>query len=49
MGHAAEVFEAIGPYMTTAPWALVAQNPQWWQSDFRSARSRALSVTGGRR
>ncbi|MCZ0998018.1 hypothetical protein O1M63_07340 [Streptomyces mirabilis] len=49
VGHAAEVFEAIGPYMTTAPWALVTPNPQWWQSDFRSARSRALSVTGGRR
>jgi F420-0:gamma-glutamyl ligase-like protein len=29
VGHAAGVFEAIGPYMTTAPWALVTPNPQW--------------------
>ncbi|WP_326724681.1 hypothetical protein OHT59_40400 [Streptomyces sp. NBC_00243] len=49
VGRAGEVFEAIGPYMTTAPWALVTPNPQWWQSDFRSARSRALSITGGHR
>ncbi|MFI6341202.1 hypothetical protein [Streptomyces sp. NPDC050535] len=49
VGRAAGVFEAIGPYVTAAPWALVTSNPQWWQSEFRSARSRALSVAGGRR
>jgi hypothetical protein len=43
VGNAAGVFEAIGPYVTTAPWALVTPNPEWWQDDFRTARHRALS------
>ncbi|MCX4858348.1 hypothetical protein [Streptomyces canus] len=46
-GHAGEVFEAIGPYATTAPWAMVTEKPQWWKSDFLSARRRALGVAGG--
>ncbi|MFE9769754.1 hypothetical protein ACFYPC_35420 [Streptomyces sp. NPDC005808] len=48
-GNSGEVFEAIGPYVTTAPWTLVTPNPQWWKSDFLSARSRAQEVAGGRR
>ncbi|MEV1083503.1 hypothetical protein AB0I98_35695 [Streptomyces sp. NPDC050211] len=48
VGNAAEVFEAIGPYVTTAPWALVTENVHWWQDQFRSARNRALSERGRR-
>ena len=48
-GHAGPVFAAIGPYVTTAPWMHVAHNPKWWQSDFLSARSKALGATGGHR
>jgi hypothetical protein len=42
VGNAAAVFEAIGPYVTRAPWVHVTSNPEWWQDDFRSARHRAL-------
>ncbi|MET8288358.1 hypothetical protein ABZV80_24315 [Streptomyces sp. NPDC005132] len=43
VGHAADVFAAIGPYATPAPWAYVGTNPDWWMDDFRSARTRALN------
>ncbi|MFJ7098272.1 hypothetical protein ACIQWL_50305 [Streptomyces mirabilis] len=49
VGNAADVFTAIGPYATPAPWAHVTQNPAWWQDDFRSARKRALRDRNGRR
>ncbi|MGW2292859.1 hypothetical protein ACWC1B_49995, partial [Streptomyces phaeochromogenes] len=42
VGNAAEVFEAIGPYATLAPWAQVTPNYAWWQDEFRSARSKAM-------
>ncbi|MER5222876.1 hypothetical protein [Streptomyces flaveus] len=42
VGNAAGVFEEIGPYVTTAPWAHVTPHPDWWQDDFRSARHKAL-------
>ncbi|MFE2715336.1 hypothetical protein ACFXKI_26000 [Streptomyces mirabilis] len=42
VGSAGDVFTAIGPYATPAPWAHVGTNPSWWTDDFRSARNRAL-------
>ncbi|WP_405933663.1 hypothetical protein [Streptomyces sp. NBC_00827] len=49
VGNAGEVFEAIGPYVTNAPWALVTPNLEWWQDDFRTARRKALSDGSRRR
>ncbi|MFC4463950.1 hypothetical protein ACFPH6_05130 [Streptomyces xiangluensis] len=49
VGEARNVFEAIGPYVTEAPWMQVATNPHWWQANFLSARRRALGVLGGHR
>lgn len=46
-GNAAAVFEAIGPYVTAAPWVHVTEKSEWWQDDFRSARAKALG--SGRR
>ncbi|MEV5786045.1 hypothetical protein ACGFWD_26970 [Streptomyces sp. NPDC048448] len=43
VGHAQDVFTAIGPYATPSPWAHVGTNPSWWMDDFRSARNRALT------
>ncbi|MGW4982626.1 hypothetical protein [Streptomyces mirabilis] len=42
VGNAGDVFTAIGPYATPAPWAHVGTNPAWWMDDFRSACDRAL-------
>ncbi|MET9258041.1 hypothetical protein [Streptomyces sp. NPDC003717] len=38
---AAAVFEAIGPFATPSPWQDVSDS-QWWEDDFRKARSYAL-------
>ncbi|MGW2291848.1 hypothetical protein [Streptomyces phaeochromogenes] len=48
VGNAAEVFEAIGPYATLAPWAQVTPNYAWWQDEFRSARRKAMSLRSRR-
>ncbi|WP_406469913.1 hypothetical protein [Streptomyces sp. NBC_01615] len=42
VGGASEVFEAIGPHITTAPWAQVSGRSSWWQDDFLKARAGAL-------
>jgi hypothetical protein len=42
VGKAADVFEAIGPYATPAPWSLVNHDRNHWQDDFHVARRRAL-------
>ncbi|MFD7709188.1 hypothetical protein [Streptomyces sp. NPDC059786] len=44
---AADVFEAIGPYATPAPWKHVSHSDRPWLIDFESARRRARSA--GRR
>ncbi|MGW1363019.1 hypothetical protein ACWCQP_37125 [Streptomyces chartreusis] len=44
---AAEVFTAIGPYATPAPWKHVCEG-RWWQDDFAKARNTALKRAGYR-
>ncbi|MGW7261092.1 hypothetical protein [Streptomyces sp. NPDC054834] len=39
---AGQVFEAIGPYATVAPWRLVSESNRWWQDEFHQARAFAL-------
>ncbi|GHA38826.1 hypothetical protein GCM10010372_43740 [Streptomyces tauricus] len=48
VGHAGPVFEAIGPHVTTAPWAQVAHEPQEWREEFLKARRPALKSRGHR-
>jgi hypothetical protein len=38
---AAEVFTAIGPFATPAPWQHVSGS-RWWQDDFLQARNYAM-------
>ncbi|MFJ1974079.1 hypothetical protein ACIO93_36225 [Streptomyces sp. NPDC087903] len=38
---AGDVFEAIGPFATQAPWHLVSES-RWWEDDFRQARHYAM-------
>ncbi|MFD7379132.1 hypothetical protein [Streptomyces mirabilis] len=41
LSGAGEVFEAIGTFATTAPWAQLSES-RWWQDEFLKARAYAL-------
>ncbi|WP_055711543.1 hypothetical protein [Streptomyces torulosus] len=45
---AAEVFTAIGPFATPAPWQHVSES-RWWQDDFLQARNYAMKRERSRR
>lgn len=45
---AAEVFTAIGPFATPAPWQQVSES-RWWQDDFLQARNYAMKRKRDRR
>ncbi|MEU9737188.1 hypothetical protein [Streptomyces sp. NPDC048002] len=45
---AAEVFAAIGPFATPAPWQYVSES-RWWQDDFLQARTYATKRQRNRR
>ncbi|MBQ0855441.1 hypothetical protein J8N05_45565 [Streptomyces sp. BH-SS-21] len=48
VGRATDVFDAIGPHVTKAPWAQVAHTPGEWREDFLKARRPALEARGRR-
>ncbi|MCT9003551.1 hypothetical protein [Streptomyces rhizosphaerihabitans] len=39
---AGPVFNAIGPYATSAPWAQLSEGRRWWEHEFTNARDYAL-------